>query len=403
MVQQNSTGLRLGYSRFWDFSFYDIKDNYLLLVLSETFNKGILQFFFYKFYKGLKVYIINNFFFFESSWLRIFLRLLFFGGSNGIKTSRLKSKLFFYNPTLFYVYNNKINFEKLCSFKSKKTPSLFKKKNRWLLFSSFLIRNLSFRALKGEQLGYLQISWGWFLNELFLLKKKTVFFFNKKLLNTLHSWLNNFFFNFTFNLKIIIAFSLSIRVLFYFLQHWLSIFFDHLRFNFRNFLYLRYVQLIIFGFLVFDISIIPRIFYYLIAKIKNKKIQFKAIRQFNQFISLFDSLTSLKYRVVGFKYQIKGRLRGRKRRTKKIIYSKGIVNLGTMDSLILYEAQEIRTVVGLYGFKLWVVLQEKYNEAITKKILLNYKHLLLDKKLVLSVNPGWVNLVNSLRIYKKNI
>lgn len=376
MVQQNSIGFRLNYLFFWKSSFFNIKNNYLLILLDKVLQKGLINFFFNIVNYNFKGVLFNYFFFLENKTIYFYFRFLL---------TEMKKKS-------FLIKN--ISFRNYYIIKEKKPSSIEDVED--LQFSSWFF----FFKVLGRSYYNLYPIWNFF-NKRIKKKKQAVFKILTDLRFKLVYWLDFFFMKVKLNLSLTLPF----RLYFFFTLKWEDLFYNTLRFNFRNFLYLRFSQLVLLGLLIADCFIFSEVLYYLLAKIKNKKLQYKAIRQFNFFIKLFYKFELLDFKISGIKYTIKGRLRSRKRRSKKLEYMLGDLSLGRKDSIVLYTSRDILTVVGVYGFKLWIDLKSTiFEPKKKKKFFLALEQQILDRELLLkNIDLNLVTLVDNLKFFRKRL
>ena len=122
---------------------------------------------------------------------------------------------------------------------------------------------------------------------------------------------------------------------------------------------------------------------------KNRK-QLKLLKFLNQSIYIF---CKQRREILGFKFQITGRL-NRRRRTHKWVFQKGILSLQTHESRVEYAYSEGFTRRGLIGIHLWIFYKKQFSILLKKKLIQylfysKYKKFLnyLNKDLKFLINP----------------
>jgi ribosomal protein S3 len=96
---------------------------------------------------------------------------------------------------------------------------------------------------------------------------------------------------------------------------------------------------------------------------KNRK-QFKLLKFLNQSLYIF---CKQRHEIVGFKFQITGRL-NRRRRTHKWVFQKGILSLQTQKTRVEYAYSEGFTRRGLIGIHFWIFYDKIFSKILKKKL-----------------------------------
>ncbi len=97
---------------------------------------------------------------------------------------------------------------------------------------------------------------------------------------------------------------------------------------------------------------------------KNRK-QLKLLKFLNQSLYIF---CKQRNEIVGFKFQITGRL-NRRRRTHKWVFQKGILSLQTQKTRVEYAYSEGFTRRGLIGIHFWIFYNKLFSKNLKKKIM----------------------------------
>jgi hypothetical protein len=97
---------------------------------------------------------------------------------------------------------------------------------------------------------------------------------------------------------------------------------------------------------------------------KNRK-QLKLLKFLNQSIQIF---CKQREEILGFKFQIHGRL-NRRRRTHKWTFQKGILKLQTYTTRVEYGYSEGFTRRGLIGIHFWIFYDNSFNTILKKKLI----------------------------------
>lgn len=131
---------------------------------------------------------------------------------------------------------------------------------------------------------------------------------------------------------------------------------------------------------------------------KNRK-QLKLLKFLNQSIYIF---CKQRREILGFKFQITGRL-NRRRRTHKWVFQKGILSLQTHESRVEYAYSEGFTRRGLIGIHLWFFYKKQFSILLKKK-LIQYLFYSKYKKNINFLNKDFKNLINKQQFKnKKNL
>ena len=130
---------------------------------------------------------------------------------------------------------------------------------------------------------------------------------------------------------------------------------------------------------------------------KNRK-QLKLLKFLNQSIYIF---CKQRREILGFKFQITGRL-NRRRRTHKWVFQKGILSLQTHESRVEYAYSEGFTRRGLIGIHLWFFYKKQFSILLKKK-LIQYLFYSKYKKNINFLNKDFKNLTNKQQYKSKKI
>jgi ribosomal protein S3 len=100
---------------------------------------------------------------------------------------------------------------------------------------------------------------------------------------------------------------------------------------------------------------------YIIRTVKKKKIHRGYLNFINRILKEYYKMNS---KILGYKFQIKGRINGSKRK-RKLVYQEGQIPLSSLNKNIQYTFDEFLTKSGICSVKMWFYLK---NSNSNKKI-----------------------------------